>query len=144
MTWIHSCFTDENIPNRTCVYDLPLKGDIPETFHPDTSWNPIIRVRIGLYYVYLSDWFKVFPRNQFYITTLDEYSTERIKVLKQMTAFLELPKFDFNNIKKARRRNSQRKNKLRMFDTTRQILDNFYKPFNVKLAIVLNDESFDF
>jgi len=49
-----------------------------------------IGIPVGYYAVYLSDWLKVFPRKQFYITTLDEYSTDMSRVMKEMIQFLDV------------------------------------------------------
>jgi hypothetical protein len=48
-----------------------------------------------MYAVYISDWFKIFPREQFFFITLTEYADDdkRRTILENLFEFLELRKY---------------------------------------------------
>lgn len=45
-------------------------------------------VHTGMYGPYLKDWFNVFPRDQIYVTRLEDYSQNRTHILDEITDFL--------------------------------------------------------
>lgn len=49
-----------------------------------------VRPRVGLYYLYLKDWFAVYPREQFYITRVEDFANQKAKVASEIFDFLEL------------------------------------------------------
>ena len=53
-----------------------------------------VRLRVGLYSVYLKDWLKVFPLEQFYILRLEDYTQDQLGYIKKIHRFLGLSKFN--------------------------------------------------
>lgn len=49
-----------------------------------------IRMRVSHYFVFLSDWLSVFPRDQFFITCLEDYASNKALIIEQMSEFLGL------------------------------------------------------
>ena len=50
------------------------------------------RLHIGLYVVYLTEWMRVFPRDQIHILRLDDYTWGKDKALRDIFQFLGLRK----------------------------------------------------
>ena len=51
------------------------------------------RLHMGFYFVFLQDWFRVFPREQFHIIRTEDYSRHMLTYLKEVYRFLGLRKF---------------------------------------------------
>ena len=47
-----------------------------------------VRLRVGMYSVYLKDWLSVFPKSQFLILRLEDYSEDQTSYLRQIYSFL--------------------------------------------------------
>ena len=99
VSWFQGCLSSKVQNKKSCLYDIPeYVNTSNKMWHPENSWDPVIRIRAGLYSELLSDWFNVFPRYQFYIVTLDQFSKSTNAELEKMYTFLELPKRN-NNMK---------------------------------------------
>lgn len=55
-----------------------------------------VRLHIGLYAVYLSDWLAVYPRSSFLIVRTETYLQDRAPVLSAIVSFLGLGQPDTN------------------------------------------------
>lgn len=84
---------------------------------------------MGLYYIYLQEWFKNFDRNQIYITTSEKLFEDTENVLAEIIDFLNLEKFDYKNLKKYNENKYSRKYDTPLF---KEIAD-YYKPYNQAL-----------
>lgn len=51
-----------------------------------------VRLRLGMYSVYIKDWIKVFPRSQILIISLEDYAQHTRKILNQVYSFLDVRK----------------------------------------------------
>lgn len=51
------------------------------------------RLHVGLYSVYLKDWFKVFPRNQFLVIRTEDYKINISSTLQRIYKHLGLSKY---------------------------------------------------
>ena len=136
--WINDCFANYSIPNRTCLYDKPEVTS--NKWHPDVSWHPVVRIRAGLYSFLLRDWFSVFPRDQFYFSTLEHYSKHRVSVLNDIFQFLGVSKT--NKIGRGSKRSNKHR-KIKISNETMQLIDEFYRPYNEQLAVMLNDRKYN-
>ncbi|XP_059143971.1 carbohydrate sulfotransferase 15-like isoform X2 [Physella acuta] len=121
---------------RNCIYNSSL------------SSNSRVRLRLGLYHVYLQEWLTQFPRNQVTVIRLEDYAARPLLTIKHVRKFLGLreltereDKVILRQPKVNTRRLSDRKLG-RMLASTRELLDNFYRPYNVKLALLLEDDRF--
>ncbi|XP_033625798.1 carbohydrate sulfotransferase 15-like isoform X2 [Asterias rubens] len=114
--------------NRTCAY----RGD--------TGKSPK-----GCYSIFLRDWQKLFPRDQITVIRLEDWYTNCTQILPQLFEFLQLRKLDSSAIEQACRKTPSNVNKRKykpMLPETVQLLKEFYRPFNVELALMLNDEKY--
>ncbi|XP_028651079.1 carbohydrate sulfotransferase 15 [Erpetoichthys calabaricus] len=121
---------------RSCVYNTTLNNAMP------------VRLQVGLYIVYILDWLSVFNRNQILVLRLEDHATNRKYTMHKVFNFLSLGSLTEQKeaeITKSPASNTRRpadKNLGPMLPVTREILQDFYKPFNVKLAEVLQNDSF--
>ncbi|XP_033756442.1 carbohydrate sulfotransferase 15-like isoform X2 [Pecten maximus] len=103
-----------------------------------------VRLTIGLYAVYLEDWMDVFPRQQFFVVSLDEYSVNQTIVASRIFKFLDLSDVP----EKISSSTHYNKNMWHgkavgdMLNETRLLLEQFYKPYNQALSLLLNDSRF--
>lgn len=51
-----------------------------------------VRLHVGMYYYFLKDWLSIFPRNQMFIFTTEEYSSQINITLNKVAQFLQLGK----------------------------------------------------
>ena len=135
------CVSDRNRTFRQCLYDLPSGVNNLNYWHPDLDWCSLVRLRIGMYYYFLKDWLSIFPRNQFFITSLKQYSFNRAQVAKEIFKFLGLDSVRDLNVDWIPR-NTRDADLPVMLARTRKLLEKFYRPFNVELKQLLNDDTF--
>lgn len=118
---------------RNCVFD--------RTFH----CNVTVRLHLGMYWVFLQEWLKVFPKDQFLILRMENFIKDSKSTLKRIFKFLELRDVSnsdrdspfqkplyVNNMKKSHQ----------ILDKTKRVLKRFYQPSNKKLVRMLSDEQF--
>lgn len=121
---------------RHCVYNRAV------------ALQSATRLRVGLYVIYLRDWLKVFPREQILILRLEDYSKDLAGVIKTVFTFLKLRKLnntEFNHVIHvpiANERKNKDKQVGQMLDKTKQLLREFYQPYNKELATLLGDDRF--
>jgi N-acetylgalactosamine 4-sulfate 6-O-sulfotransferase len=131
-----SCFRDPKKHPLYCMYKN-YKSDICRLCN---------RLRIGLYYVHISILFSVYPKENVYITNLDYYARRKVNVLEDIFQFLDLEAMDRENIEDLVINSTRNKNKAgykkagAMLNSTRTLLDEFYRPFNVRLSKLLNND----
>ncbi|XP_036402642.1 carbohydrate sulfotransferase 15-like [Megalops cyprinoides] len=121
---------------RSCVYNTTLNNAMP------------VRLQVGLYIVYILDWLTVFKRDQILVLRLEDHATNRKYTMHKVFDFLSLG--PLTEQKEAEITRSPASNTRRpadkslgpMLPITKEILRDFYSPFNQKLAKVLNNDSF--
>ena len=89
-------------------------------------------LNLGKYAEQLSEWFKYFPKDQFFICKTEDLSSD---MLTKAYEFLNLPNFDpgkMNPLNTGKYDN--------MKSSTREKLSKFYEPENSKLSTLLNME----
>jgi N-acetylgalactosamine 4-sulfate 6-O-sulfotransferase len=98
-------------------------------------------IRAGMYHIFLDDWFHVFPRSQFFTIRAENYYANMPSTLNDTFNFLGVPPHSdlsslaHGNIKHVIKREA-------MWHKTRTLLEDFYGPFNDKLALLLNDTQY--
>ncbi|XP_076104304.1 carbohydrate sulfotransferase 15-like isoform X1 [Mytilus galloprovincialis] len=124
---------------RKCLYDAKQHY----------KWDIKARIHLGFYYVYLLEWFKVFPRDQFIILRTEDYSTDVFHHMSELHKFLgagDLSMKQMNDLgilSKEHVYETKAKQKVApMSNVTREKLLNLYTPFNNELAVLLNDSRF--
>ena len=45
---------------------------------------------LGIYHVYIEDWFAVFPRNQFYVMRMEDYNADKKGNIKSILSLLDV------------------------------------------------------
>ncbi|XP_055502735.1 carbohydrate sulfotransferase 15 [Leucoraja erinacea] len=121
---------------RSCVYNCTVNSAMP------------VRLQIGLYVVFVWDWYSVYNPNQFLILRLEEHAADLKNSMSRVFRFLNLGNLTekqeatiINNPASNTRRPKD-KSLGPMLQETRRILKDFYRPFNEKLALLLNNDSF--
>ncbi|KAI0238033.1 Carbohydrate sulfotransferase 15 [Lamellibrachia satsuma] len=130
---LRRCFQQRTA--QSCLYDVNITRSLKARLH------------VGLYYVFLVRWLKVFPRNQIRILQMEEYSRNRTAALKDIYRYLDLdplPASEASKLQKTGVRNARptTSRTTSMLNKTRTLLDEFYRPFNEKLASLLGDDKF--
>ena len=140
ISWFQTCLKSHLQNNKSCLYDIPqYVNTSDEMWHPAKSWDPVVRIRAGLYSEFLNDWFNVFPRKQFYVVTLDQFSKHTITELENIYTFLELPKLNSDlkiDTEKINLRSGERI-KVPFWNGTKHVVKKFYQPYNIKLSKLL-------
>lgn len=90
----------------------------------------------------------VYPKENVYVTRLEDYAKQPADVLMDIFKFLELDPIDrktLNAIASKRAKNTNKKGYYKagdMLNLTKNILDDFYRPFNRRLSQLLQDDRF--
>ncbi|RXG50791.1 hypothetical protein Avbf_06282 [Armadillidium vulgare] len=103
------------------------------------------RLHVGLYSVYLKDWFKVFPRNQFLVIRTEDYKINISSTLQRIYKHLGLRNLPMSKLRTISKMPFANRNKVRvneMLNETRKRIKNFYQRYNEELAELLNDQRF--
>ena len=100
-----------------------------------------------MYYYTLSLWRQYFPRKQILVIRTEDLEADQTDIAASLYRFLGLPpwkerhKSDLNSKQQDILKNSTSNDV--MFPETAQVLYDFFHPFNVKLAKLLQDDRFD-
>lgn len=130
----HSCLTESTM--RSCVYNLTVIDAMP------------VRLHVGMYAVFLMDWFSVFSPAQFLVLRLEDHATNTKFTMSQIFRFLHLgpvsEELELNITRKpaANTRRASARELGPMLPVTKDLLRCFYRPFNQELAKVLRNDSF--
>ncbi|KAK7109488.1 carbohydrate sulfotransferase 15-like [Littorina saxatilis] len=122
---------------RSCVYDKQV-----------ANGKAKVRLRVGLYHIYLSEWLKVFPQDQLMVLRTEDYSKDVRHTVRHVYDFLglrPLTEKEEENLEEMPIANARkmRDRKLgAMWDQTRQALQDFYRPHNERLTQLLQDQRF--
>ncbi|XP_008312809.1 carbohydrate sulfotransferase 15 isoform X2 [Cynoglossus semilaevis] len=128
------CLTEYSL--RSCVYNITVTTSMP------------VRLHVGLYIVYLIDWLTVVSWEQILVLRLEDHASNRKYTMQNIFHFLNLgplTKELETKIMKNPASNTRKpadKNLGPMLSTTKKILQEFHTPFNMKLAKVMNNDSF--
>ncbi|XP_033758724.1 carbohydrate sulfotransferase 15-like [Pecten maximus] len=129
INWFKDCIRYHDI--RYCVFRNSFN---------EANVRSTARLQNGLYAVFIEEYMKLFPREQFHILRLEEYSKNKTGEMKKIFRFLNLRdsevRFTFT------RRNKGSRNKTDMLPETKALLTKFYKSYNVRLADLLRDRKF--
>ncbi|XP_067667277.1 carbohydrate sulfotransferase 15-like [Haliotis asinina] len=129
----NKCLVSQSL--RGCCYNYTIADSLTEE----------LDLRRGIYHVFLLDWMKVFPRNQIYVQTFEDYANNETKHLSEIFRFLKLKSLSdaaLNNIT-ALGHGFPRKYGLSVGDMlaeTHVILDKFYKPHNDHLSKLMGKD----
>ncbi|CAH1784895.1 unnamed protein product [Owenia fusiformis] len=141
----------KHFPERACVYNSTFAtyDDGGEMTYYTESVSGRVRLRIGLYVVFIRDWLAVFKKKQFMIIKLEERSENDKGVIEKILDFLEmrqLTPLEEQVLAVQAHANTRRKEDVEMgpmFESTAKLLDDFYKPYNDQLIELLDDARFN-
>ena len=163
ISWWRACVA--RYPEKRCVYGLAPPGlpalDLYKCRSQQRNmtgrcirlreWkkNTAARLRIGLYDLFIQDWFAVFPRSQFLFLKHKELFENGTNIIQShIYPFLGIPKLNKNRVEEMKhilsRKNAAGKGTTRIMSKTSKILQEFYAPFNKRLAETLDDEKWLF
>lgn len=135
VTMFQDCITEMSVFECTFF----LRGD---------AWHHIkTNLGTGIYHDELQKWMQFYPRENFLFLESTELTNDQVRVMKKITDFLDIdPVSDedveewFNNKIRAGFNYKTKENE--MMPETRQLLEEFYAPFNKMLADLTNDTQF--
>ncbi|XP_072280954.1 carbohydrate sulfotransferase 15 [Pyxicephalus adspersus] len=162
LSWLYSDYLYFAIANKSAedfndkvneslqMFDSCLQGSSLRACAYNTTFSNILPVRlhVGLYAVYLWDWLSLFNLDQFLILRLEDHAVNTTQSMRLVYRFLGLG--PLNNEQEVSISNKQASNSRRpedcslgpMLPHTRQLLMDFYWPYNQKLAEMLSDRAF--
>ena len=136
----------EHFPLAKCVMDAK-----PNVY---MSELPCGRTRLenGIYFVHVQKWLSNVPKERFLFLTLEELSSETEKVANQIWRFLDV-RLSSKTFQRAMTRYYRSMNmqqtvdyhhnpQLAMRNDTKELLLQFFKPYNEKLAELIGDQKF--
>nr|XP_054769290.1 carbohydrate sulfotransferase 15-like [Lytechinus pictus] len=123
---------------RGCVYSI-LEIQDPRVY---------CRLLIGVYSVYVRDWFRAYPRDQLKIMRLEDWHVNCTGILPEIFDFLNLERIWNKQIERFCTERLENGNKAKlhsigeMLPKTRKLLENFYARSNKELSLLLGDEKY--
>lgn len=141
----NSCI--ESFPLAKCVVDAE-----PNLFNPELSTCGRTRLEIGIYFLHVQKWLSVVPRDRFLFLTLEELSDQTEKVANRIWRFLNVSRIS-GSVQKAMTHyiraihpqqtiDYRHYQEFAMRNDTKELLVNFFKPYNQKLANLVRDNKF--
>ncbi|XP_060591016.1 carbohydrate sulfotransferase 15-like isoform X2 [Ruditapes philippinarum] len=127
------CFKRRSV--RSCVYE------------PSLYEQTKIQIQLGIYYIFWMDLTRLFPRNQILVLQ-NKNLRDKETTMRKVYRFLELrplPKTEMETVVTAEeryQRSSRNSGKGPMLNETLEFLQEFYRPFNRKMARLTNDDTF--
>ncbi|XP_071947576.1 carbohydrate sulfotransferase 15-like [Antedon mediterranea] len=106
-------------------------------------WIP--RIFLGFYDVFVTDWLRSFPRNQFLFLRLEDWKKDCVNILPEVFEFLSVGPISKEDIAIVCRNEAENVNKLTketMLPRTKLLLDEFYRASLQRLAFELDDNRF--
>ena len=140
----NDCLTNPKLSLLHCVYARLPQSDL------------LRRLRIGLYHIHLQTWITAFPADELMIVRLEDYSQNTDKVLQDIFHFLDVKQIQMENFEMNKKTNSKQLHQHEndnakaynrtgdMLDETRELLADFYRPYNRKLVELLKTKRFLF
>ncbi|XP_071531292.1 carbohydrate sulfotransferase 15-like [Panulirus ornatus] len=121
--------------DRTCAYNKTLQNSMG------------VRLYNGLYSIFIRDWLKVFQRKHVLILRMEDYHQNITETMDTIFSHLDLRKLTQEegrkvNMAPVRNKNRKKPEIGKMPESTADILQAFYKPYNRDLANLLQDSRF--
>ncbi|XP_067671766.1 carbohydrate sulfotransferase 15-like [Haliotis asinina] len=131
-----NCLTLQSL--RGCSYNYSFS-------HYMTS---SVDLRGSIYQVFLTDWMEKFPKDQIHVVKFEEFVENEKAHLTEIFKFLKLSNLSDEKLEsitnmKALNQRIYRADIGDMMNSTRVLLDSFYKPYNEKLAKFLKNEKWN-
>ncbi|XP_011683798.2 carbohydrate sulfotransferase 15 isoform X2 [Strongylocentrotus purpuratus] len=133
---------------NTCLQTMSFRGCTYSMERIQNKFPSPTRPYVGLYAVYVRDWFRVYPRDQLKIMTLEDWHVNCTGLLPEVFDFLNLEKKSGKTIAQFCEKKLQNGNKFRlhaigdMLPKTRKLLEDFYEGPNKELSLLLGDDKY--
>ena len=106
-----------------------------------------VRLGLSMYYLHVIRWFNIFPKSQIHIIRINDLSTSLHDTMSHVWDFIGVHKINTTIKEEGSNKNpwismEEYKTKFKMWPSTRTLLDNFFKIYNIKLASLLDDEKY--
>eukprot|EP00116_Pleurobrachia_bachei_P003861 sb/3464123/ len=108
--------------------------------------NPILRLPLGVYICFVKPWLELFGSN-FYLVSFDKYRTDQTGTLLEIFRFLDLPLPAVSTVKtiiSEGKIENKGDSYAPMLNKTRELLSEFYRPYNKMLCDLTGDTDFLF
>ena len=148
IAWWHRCV--KLYSERACAFSYHFGPDL-EDLPPDKRWDPNGggRLRLSLYIIYIEKWLEVFPRENLLLVNSDTLDSRPVELLHHTVfPFLELEPLSaaanrsLDELLKQGHLHQTTDQGLTPHQHTIDLLENFYQPYNERLAKYANDQSF--
>ncbi|XP_071824223.1 carbohydrate sulfotransferase 15-like isoform X2 [Apostichopus japonicus] len=100
---------------------------------------------LGIYIEFIQPWAMIYGKENLFVSRMEDRIKDPLREFRKLLQYLEL---DMLPDKECKRIVSGVSNKTRgkvaMLDKTRNLLQEFYKPFNRRMAAFMNDDSYNF
>ena len=108
------------------------------------------RVTISMYYIHLLKWLQFYPRKQFLFLRTEDMTTDSEAFMNKITEFLEISPVSADSAHKWLSATSRTRKlpgldpqiDITMRRDSKELLEDFYRPFNAKLAELVGDKRF--
>ncbi len=108
------------------------------------------KLTTGLYYFHLKKWLQFYPRKQFLFLRIEDFSTDPYRFISEITTFLGIHSITREQAEKFGSNHSNRRQifgagpntELSMRNETKELLKEFYAPYNHLLADLIHDTHF--
>lgn len=145
----HASAETEMAHFERCLRTAPLEVCTSLALSGKHTAHDCGRVRLGvsLYYVHITRWLTVFPRDQFLFLNTDDLATDPYSLVQSIWRFLgvpSLPREQLGNVLYEHLFSNRltHMKSLEVMDRTKRMLRKFFEPYNQKLAELLGDERF--
>ena len=123
-------------PSRFCAWE-------------QRRYRPVTQIQLGMYSEFLETWLRYFPAKQFLVVRKEDLSVEPRAFFNKVTDFLELDRLSDTQLfgpggEKVKQSNVRSGGRKGMLDKTRVLLDEFYAPYNKKLAAMVGNPILDY
>ena len=140
------------LPLQRCNYGTNYTGTGLESLFTShrNSWRslPVLRLRIGQYSFFIDRWLENIERHHFCFIRFEDYVEDPNRMINdKIYPFLnlqsqhEMTETSYKHSVKHKNDNRYYKG-VSMHNKTRDLLTEFYRPFNEGLAKLLNDDSY--
>lgn len=130
-----------------CIAHYPeINCLLNDTFN---KLNQVDHIVPGMYYYYINEWLKVFPREQFLIIKFEDYIHHRAPIMNEIFKFLKIRPLSEYEMKtkgiigkKTRNKGPDPQQINTDISTTLDLLYEFFRPYNDRLVDLLRDNRF--
>ena len=134
-----------------CLRERSLFECVSENrFRGDECGGVGYRITVSIYYIHLLKWLQFYPKEHFLFLRMEDMSINPQEFMNNITDFLEItPVSEGTAVKLLSKETNVQKlqeldpfTELQMKDKSKELLKEFYKPYNILLADLIGDNKF--